>query len=374
MTSFIADKFQGMGKSALRKIFESAPPGAINFGIGEIQFPTPTLFLNEAARVLQEENIRYTANAGLQSTRKAVARYYEDIIEDDNVCLTVGAEEAVYATLKAILNLGDEILIPDPAFVAYDTIVGLLGGKTVRFNLNPATDFSIDFADLENKISSQTKALILSNPSNPLGKSLKDYDLDNLISICRKHNLLIICDEVYRELFVDTRPASMLEKYEHSIVISSLSKSHCMSGWRIGWAVSKNRQIMQAITVAHQYISTCASYLSQRVATLALSPSGLWEVDKIRQKLNQNRTIILTKLASTSANIIANDASPYIFVKTSVDDYDLTMKFINCGLIVMPGSIFGKNSKGWIRINYGLQKPDLEKGIKLLCRGFEDIK
>jgi len=371
MTSFIADKFKGIGKSALRKIFESAPAEAINFGIGEIQFPTPTLFLKEAERILREENLRYTPNAGLLTTREAIASYYQQKIEANNVCVTVGAEEAVYATLKAIINPGDQILISDPAFLAYETIIGFLGGETVKFDLLPEQDFSIDFDNLLSRISSKTKALILTNPSNPMGKTFEKEELDKLITICSKNNILIICDEVYRELFVKVPSTSMLHLYENSVVISSLSKSHCMSGWRLGWAVSRNIELIQAITVAHQYIATCASYLAQRVAVLALSAIGLAEVNKIRMQLNLNRAYILKKLSSTSAEILVNNASPYIFIKTTVDDYDLTMKFIDSGLIVMPGSIFGKNGKGWIRVNYGLQRPVLEKGIKLLCEGFK---
>jgi len=369
MNSFVADKFKGMGKSALRKIFESAPPGAINFGIGEIQFPTPSLFLDEAARILKEENICYTSNAGHISTRSAVATYYASNIVDEHVCITCGAEEAVYASLKAIVDPGDEILIPDPEFVAYETIVTLLGGSAVRFNLRPESNFKFDFEDLCSKITANTKAIIFSNPSNPLGRSLVEQDSCELINICRENNLIIICDEVYRELYTDTRSVSFLDRYENSIVVSSLSKSHCMSGWRIGWAVSKNREIIQAITVAHQYIATCASYLAQRVAASALSPAGLCEVDKIRKKLNENRSLVLSILASTNAVVLSNSASPYLFVKTSVDDYELTRKFINDGLIVMPGSIFGNNSKGWIRLNYGLEKPALEQGLELLRNG-----
>lgn len=370
MNKFVADKFKGVGKSALRKIFESAPAEAINFGIGEIQLPTPALFLKEAERILREEKIRYTPNAGLISTREAIASYYKHSIIKDNVCVTVGAEEAVYATLKSIINPGDQILISDPSFVAYETIIGFLGGETVKYNLNPEHNFSIDFDDLNLKLTNKTKALILTNPSNPIGTSIKREELNKLIEVCRKNKILIICDEVYRELYVEEKPETILNLYEHSIVISSLSKSHCMSGWRLGWAVSKNSEIMQAITVAHQYIATCASYLSQRVASLALSTKGLAEVNIIREYLNQNREYVLQELSSTTAEFISNDASPYLFIKTKVDDYDLTMKFIDKGLVVMPGSIFGDKGKGWIRLNYGLEKPVLEKGLKILCQEF----
>lgn len=367
MTSFVADKFNGVGKSALRKIFESAPAEAINFGIGEIQFPTPKLFLKEAERILREENLRYTPNAGLLSTREAIASYYQQVIDAKNVCITVGAEEAVYATLKAIINPGDQILISDPAFLAYQTIIGFLGGETVKFDLLPKQEFAIDFDDLLSNITTKTKALILTNPSNPMGKILSKEELEMLISICRKNEILIICDEVYKELYVNKPSSSMLNLYEHSVVISSLSKSHCMSGWRLGWAVSRNSELVQAITVAHQYIATCAAYLAQRVAVLALSPSGLAEVNKLRLQLNMNRKYLLGKLSETSTEFLLNDASPYLFIKTRVDDYELSFNFINKGLIVIPGSIFGKNGQGWIRVNYGIARPVLEDGIKILC-------
>jgi len=291
MTDFIADKFKGVGKSSIRKIFESAPSGAINFGIGEIQLPAPALFLKEAERILREENLRYTPNAGLPSTREAIASYYNHVISGNNVCVTVGAEEAVYATLQAIINPGDQILISDPSFLAYETIIGFLGGETVKFNLIPEQDFYIDFDNLISKLSSKSKALVLTNPSNPMGKTLSNDELRQLIDICRKHNILIICDEVYRELYVKNPSATMLELYENSVVISSLSKSHCMSGWRLGWAVSQNSKLIKAVTVAHQYIATCASYLAQRVAVMALSPSGLNEVNNISSAVKSESAV-----------------------------------------------------------------------------------
>ncbi|MCF7858180.1 MAG: pyridoxal phosphate-dependent aminotransferase [Candidatus Cloacimonetes bacterium] len=359
-------RFSGVEKSNLRQIIDKAPRDAINLGLGEIQFSPPDNIIREALKVVEHENIFYTPNAGLIEAQQAVADYY-DIDLDDNVCITSGSEEAVFATLFSYIEPGDEVLIADPTYLAYKTIIKMLNGISIDFSLNPESDFSLDKTDFENNISPKTKILLLNNPANPTGKCFSKKEINFMVSKCIENNILVVIDEVYRELFVEKRPETLLKKEGNIIVISGLSKSHCMSGWRLGWTVSSNPELIKPIIVAHQYICSCAPYISQKAAIVALSKQGMNLQNQIRKKLKANRLFLIDALKTSKINltILPNDAYPYLFIKFEIDDKLLVQELINSGLILMPGSIFGTNGKNWIRINYGVNKKKLAKALAI---------
>ncbi len=368
-----ADRISGIEKSELRQLFDKASPTAINLGLGEIQFPTLKIITDRAIDIIKQGNIRYTPNAGLPELQKAITDYY-NIQLNENVCVTTGAEEAIFASLFSFVSPGDEVLIANPTYIAYKTIIKMLGGIAVEFNLDPVSNFELDRNDFANKISSKTKVLLLNNPSNPTGKCFRKEEIDFIISICNENNILIIVDEIYRELYIDKRPRSFLNETGKIIVISGLSKSHCMSGWRVGWAVSNDPNLIKPIIVSHQYICTCAPYISQEAAITALSVEGLKAQNEIRLKLKSNREFVLKQFKQMLPDlpILNNTSSPYLFINVKVDDLALVNKLIERGLIVMPGAIFGSNGREWIRLNYAADKKKLAKGVPIIKKSLAD--
>ena len=370
-----ADRITGIEKSELRKLFDKAPPDAINLGLGEIQFPTPKIITDRAIDIIKQGNIRYTPNAGLPELQKSITDYY-NIQLNKNVCVTTGAEEAIFASLFSYMNQGDEVLIANPTYIAYKTIIKILGGIAVEFDLDPLSNFKLDRTDFTNKINSKTKVLLLNNPSNPTGICFSESEIDFIVSKCNDNNILIIVDEIYRELYIDKKPTTFLNKTGKIIVISGLSKSHCMSGWRLGWAVSNNPGLIIPIIVSHQYICTCAPYISQEVAIIALSSEGMKAQDKIRLELKTNREFVLIQFEDylPYVSILNNTSSPYLFINVEVDDRILVNELIKNGLLAMPGRIFGSNGKHWIRLNYATDKKKLAKAIRIIKKIYRVIK
>ena len=365
----ISTRLKNVEISLIRKLINKAPENAINLGLGEIQFPTPRLLLDHAKEVLRDGRIRYTPNAGLPELCEAIAGYYNSSYED-NICVTVGAEEAIFATLFSYLDPGDKVLIADPSYLAYKTIIEIIGGVPIYFDLDSKNDFKLDKNSFLSNISDATKMVILNNPSNPLGISFSEDEIEYIVETCFQKNIMIVVDEVYRDLSLQKRPDSLFERNGNIIVISGLSKSHCMTGWRIGWAISNKLELIKPIITAHQYICTCAPYLSQKVAVKALSAEGLKANDEIRKRLRSNRNFIIKriKLFSQDIYILPNTSSPFLFVNLQLNDLLFAERLCASGVIVVPGSAFGNKGKDWLRINYGIEIKLLEQGIDLFLR------
>lgn len=363
-----AARLSNLERSAIRKLFDNAPSDSINFGLGEIQFPTPEILSDRAIKIIKNNSIGYTPNAGLPELQSSICKNYK-IELDNNVCVTAGAEEAIFATLFSYIEPGDEVLISNPTYLAYKTIIKMLDGIPVEFELDPDNEFALGENDFLKKISPKTKILLLSNPSNPTGKIFSADEIDLIVRVCQKNNILLVVDEIYRELYIENKIDSLINNYENTLIISGLSKSHCMSGWRIGWAVANDPELIRPIIVSHQYICTCAPYVSQKIAVVALSDEGMAAAQsEIRAKLIDNRNFLLTEFINNfpQYRILNSNSFPYLFFRIDNDDIQFVNKMINEGLILMPGSIFGSNGKNWIRLNYAVDKNKLAKGINIL--------
>lgn len=359
----IAENIKFLEKSAIRKIVEAAPANSVNFGLGEIQFPPPRFLIDHAKQILDSKLLGYTHNAGLLELRESICNYYNTEF-NNNVCVSNGAEEALFATFFSYLNPDDEVIIADPTFLAYRTIAEMLGAKIVAFDLDAASNFSLNKISFQKAFSKKTKLVVLNNPSNPTGTCFGKDEIDLIVKTCAEKKVLLVVDEVYRELFIEERPESFLSHKADVICISSLSKSHCLSGWRLGWAISNQPELIEPIIKVHQYISTCAPTLSQEIALKAFSKTGMEESEKIRQQLLTNRKIVLDYLAGI--NILPNKSLPYLFVQVEVNDVKFAYELAKKGAIVIPGSAFGANAYGWIRLNCGIEKNSFLRGLKIL--------
>ncbi len=354
-----AKHLHSLAISKLRQIMDSAPRATINLGLGEIRFPLHPIFQEAAKEIISNKKLFYTSNAGLIELRKKICQYYQ-IPFNENICVTSGAEEAVFSALFAYLDAEAEVLIANPSYVAYNTIIRMMKAVPVSFELNK-NDFHFDEENFLQAVSCKTKAVLLNNPINPTGTTYSEEDLQFIADFCDTRNILLIVDEVYRELFVDLRVKTILNYAQNAIVISSLSKSHGLSGWRLGWTAAANPTLIEPIIKVHQYICTCASALSQEIALIAFSDAGNRIAESIRHRLDLNRNILLQQIPAK--NILPNNHHPYLFVKIE-DDLMAVNKLLQNNVVVMPGSAFGILGRGWIRINYAVSEQDLRKGIE----------
>lgn len=364
-----SERIASIQLSLIRRVLEAAPPGAINLALGELGYPMPQSLKDKATELLNAGNPCYTPNAGLIELREAIANSYSCNATANQICICNGAEEAIYISLMALINKGDTIAIPDPDYTAYPALCSMFDAKVRRLPFLNGFK-SIDWDVWESVLSSGVKAVLLSSPSNPSGFSFTTSDAKRFGELCNKHGIIVIVDEIYSLLYFGKVPVS-LQSYVHRLIrIGGISKSHCLSGWRIGWIMAPT-EIAPAMIKAKQYISTCSHWLSQMLAIYALSEAGMAVAETIRLQLKQSQAIFTdsmnSKLPAFVEAIHIPEATPYIMLKThNPDDLLIAEQLSKAGLICVPGSAFGETSKGCIRLNIGLELPLLEQGLIIL--------
>jgi len=245
-----AQRLRNIGKSATRVLYDSAPPGSINLGLGEPDFATPEVIRREAIRVIREEPITYTTNAGILPLRQKIADYHsEGLLSSftaDSVCITTGAEEAIFAVMMTILGPGDEALLPNPGYIAYPAIADMANADARYYATPAARGFEFDRENFARAVTNKTKLVVLNSPSNPTSRVISRDDLQFIVERLSQTNAYVMADEIYRDLYVDERPASISEFYDKTIIVSGLSKMMSMTGWRS----LKKRRSQRSVTKA----------------------------------------------------------------------------------------------------------------------------
>lgn len=359
-----AQRLQGIELSLIRQVLNLAPANAINLALGEIGFELPALLKDAAKRIIDSGNAVYTPNAGLPELRQAVADTFAPQLSADNVCICNGAEEAIYLSMLSLVNPGDIVAIPDPDYSAYPAIAGIMGATVVRLPFGDDLQ-SIDWDKWDTILAQGVKFLMLSNPSNPSGYCFSSRELVNLAELCNRFAITVLVDEIYSLLYYDKPMESFTGRFDHLLRIGGLSKSHCMSGWRIGWVLA-DTAIIPSIIKAKQYVSTCAPWLSQKLAIAALSPEGMQAVDSIRQRLRQNQSSAMRILRASFVNIVQPSAGPYLMLKIADDALTYARRAAANGVICVPGQAFGTVASPWIRINVGVEEQLLNQGLMRL--------
>ena len=363
---------RGIEKSMIRKISDRAKPGSISLGLGEPDLPTPDVILREAIRVIQEEKNGYTLQAGLPALREKIAGDYPHMnLNLDQVIVTAGSQESLYLILRSLVEEGDEVLIPNPGFIPYPTIIRMVGGRPISYRLPAANDFGFDIADFKSKLSPETKAVICISPSNPTGRVLSRDELRAMadaVNAIAPH-AYIISDEIYRELYyTPERPASISEFYPRTIVVSGLSKSMRMTGWRIGW-LAGDEAVMKAALVLHGYVVTCASSISQKAALAAWTDEAAKAREEYRAIFHHRRDHLLSLLRDElGLHCVTPEGAFYTMVKVS--EYGDEMKVAEAGLeqgvVTIPAAAFGDESKGFLRISFCADEERLSEGARRL--------
>jgi aspartate/methionine/tyrosine aminotransferase len=374
-----AERIRNVRKSATRRLYDSAPAGSINLGLGEPDFQTPEVVRKEAARVIEEEPTGYTSNAGLAALREPIAAYHSEGLQNtlsaDSVCVMNGAEEALFAVVMAIAGPGDEVLLPNPGFLAYPTIVEIAGARATFYHLPAARGFEFDRESFDRALSNHTKLVFIVSPSNPTSRVISRDDLRFIAERIKEAGIYVVSDEIYRELYFEDRPGSISEFYDKTIIISGLSKMMSMTGWRLGWAVGP-QEVIRHVTVMHQYVSTCASVISQRAAIAAFSEEGRKATAAMREELLSRRGVMARAIErELRLPYVAGEGAFYIMLDVSGfgESEDVATKLLAERVITVPGSAFGSEGRGYLRLSFSIGASMIEEGIGRIGKGLQRI-
>ena len=371
-----AGRLRGIEKSMIRQLFDRARAGSINLGLGEPDLPTPEVIRRAAVRVIQEEQNGYTTHAGLAHLRELVAAGHPQLkATPDNVIITAGSQEALYLALMTLVDEGDEVLLPDPGFVAYPTIVRMAGGHPIFYRLPARNAFAFDAEDFSRQLTSRTKAIVVISPSNPTGRLFSRADLAAMADALRDHPAYVISDEIYREIyFGDERPASISERRgERTVVIGGLSKSMSMTGWRTGWMCGAPEVIKSAL-VLHGYVTTCASTVSQKAALAAWTDEAEAARADARRIFRARRDELLSLIArELKLHAVAPEGAFYLMldVRAHGNSFEVAERLLEHGVITVPGSAFGTEGEGYLRLSFCADAATLTEGVKRIKEALE---
>lgn len=366
--------------SGIRKFFDIVQeiPDAITLGIGEPDFVTPWHIREAAITSIKNGQTSYTSNNGTIELRKAIAAYMQDRfgLQYDvahEMIVTVGASEAIDLALRATLNPGDEVLIPDPSYVSYVPNVLFAYGVPVPVRTYAEDDFRLNPAALRKAITPKTKAIILPYPNNPTGAVMGREHLEELAAVLRETEILVISDEIYAELTYGQNHVSIASidgMRERTILISGFSKSFAMTGWRLGYAMAE-KPLMDAMKKIHQYVIMCGSTMSQAAATEALAAgikNKYEDIIKMRNDYDMRRRVILKALNDMGLTCFEPKGAFYVF--PCIKSTGLTSEQFAQGLLsqqkvaVVPGTAFGESGEGFVRCCYAVSLKNINEAMR----------
>ncbi len=380
MRDFVSDRVQAIPPSGIRKFFDIAATmdDVISLGVGEPDFVTPDSILRAGISALEHGHTHYTSNSGTIELREAIARYLDRLYKInydpvDEVLITVGVSEALYLALSAILNPGDEVIIPEPCFVSYAPEVSLAGGVPVIIDTVVANDFQVTGAAVEAAITPKTKALLIGYPNNPTGAVMTRERLGEIAAVAEKHDLFIISDEIYDRLVYGiehTHFANLPNMRPRTVVLSGFSKSHAMTGWRLGYAVGPEA-IIAAMRKIHQYTIMSAPTIAQFAVADALDDADD-AVEQMRSEYNRRRRLMVDGFNNLGLACFEPRGAFYTFPSVAAAGMD-EMTFAETLLqeeqvALVPGSAFGKSGTGFVRACYATAYDQIEEALERIHR------
>ena len=378
MRNPLSEKVTGIKPSGIRKFFDivSEMKDAISLGVGEPDFDTPWHIREEGIYSLERGRTYYTSNAGLKELKEEISEYQKrrfglDYNPSGEIYVTVGGSEAIDGALRAMLDSGDEVIIPQPSYVSYEPCVVLADGVPVVIELKEEDEFKLKKEQLEEAITDKTKVLILPFPNNPTGAIMTEKDLEGIAEVILKHDLFIISDEIYSELTYGSRHVSIASfpgMKERTIVINGFSKSYAMTGWRLGYACGPKIILDQMLKI-HQFAIMCAPTTSQYAAVEALRNG---DVGYMRNEYDRRRKFLIKALRGMGMECFEPFGAFYVFpcIKKygmSSDEFAEAL-LTEEKLAVVPGTAFGGCGEGFIRISYAYSIEDLKNALERLER------
>ena len=372
--------------SGIRKFFDivSEMKDAITLGVGEPDFDTPWHIRDEGIYSLEKGRTFYTSNAGLKELKIEIGRYLErrygvSYNYNGEILVTVGGSEAIDIAMRAMLDPGDEVLIPQPSYVSYEPCCILANGKPVIIELKAENQFRLTAEELEDAITPKTKLLVLPFPNNPTGAIMEKADLEAIAEVVIKHDLFVLSDEIYSELtYTDKHVtiASLPGMKERTILINGFSKSYAMTGWRLGYACGPE-VIIKQMTKIHQFAIMCAPTTSQYAAVEGLK-NGDQDVAKMREEYNGRRRYLMHRFKGMGLECFEPFGAFYVF--PCIKEFGMTSDEFVTELLqaqkvaVVPGTAFGSCGEGFIRISYAYSLDVLKKAMDRIEAFITDLR
>ena len=373
---FVAEHISTLPKSGIRAFFDlvNTMDDVISLGVGEPDFTTPWSIRESGVYSLEHGHTAYTSNLGMPKLRKAICAYVRNHygIEYDSAseCIvTVGVSEAVDLALRAIINPGDEILYSEPCYVSYPAEIRMAHGVPVPVTTKVENGFALDPAELEKKITPRTKALILNFPCNPTGAEMPPDKLEKVAELAKKHDLLVLTDEIYSELSFGgghKSIASLPGMKERSVFLHGFSKAFAMTGWRVGYACAP-APLTDAMMKIHQYAIMCAPTVAQEAALDALK-NGEAEMIKMRESYRERRDFFVGGLNAAGLKCLVPEGAFYAFpsvASTGLSSEEFARKLLEKERVaVVPGTAFGESGEGFVRCCYATSREELNEALE----------
>ena len=386
MRNLLSDRIVELKPSGIRKFFDivSEMEDAISLGVGEPDFDTPWHIRDEGIYSLEKGRTFYTSNAGLKELKEEICTYLkrkQGVTYDstNEVLITVGGSEAIDIGLRAVLNPGEEVLIPQPSYVSYEPCVIMAGGVPVIIELKGENEFRLTAQELEDAITDRTKVLVLPFPNNPTGAIMERKDLEAIAEVIRKHDILVMSDEIYAELTYKEKPVSIVEiegMQERTILINGFSKAYAMTGWRLGYACGPKEIIEQMLKI-HQFAIMCAPTTSQYAAVEALR-NGDDDVQEMRTAYNQRRRYLMNAFREMKLECFEPFGAFYVFPcikEFGMTSEEFASRFLEEEKVaVVPGTAFGDCGEGYLRISYAYSLDNLKLAIGKLANFVEKLR
>jgi len=378
--SISSQRVNQIAPSGIRKFFDllASMEGVISLGVGEPDFTTPWHIREAAIYSLEKGYTMYTSNSGMPELRRELSRYLKDSYNlsydpDTELLITVGVSEALDLATRAILDPGDEVIMPDPCYVSYSPCVILAGGIPIMVPTNEENNFELNTSDIEARVTSKTKAILIGYPSNPTGAVMSREKLLRLAEVARRHQLLVISDEIYARLVYGVKHtcfATLPGMKESTIFLGGFSKAYAMTGWRIGYAAA-SKEIIAAMTKIHQYTIMCAPTMAQVAAIEALK-SGEPSVLEMVEDYNRRRLVMVKGLKDIGLPCFEPKGAFYAFppIKVSgMTSEEFAEKLLmEEKVAVVPGTAFGQCGEGYIRCCYATSLAEIEEALLRMGR------
>lgn len=387
MRTPLSDKITTIKPSGIRKFFDlvSEMKDAISLGVGEPDFDTPWRIREEGIYTLEKGKTYYTSNSGLMDLRIEISRYLErrfglNYDAEKEIIVTVGGSEGIDLAFRAMLNPGDEVIIPEPCYVSYVPCVTLADGVPVTINLKEENDFKLTKEQLLSAITPRTKILVLAFPNNPTGAVMTKEELEEIAEVVKEKDIFVVSDEIYAELsYGNTRHCSIASidgMKERTIVINGFSKAHAMTGWRLGYACGPEVIIKQMLKI-HQFAIMCAPTNSQYAAVEALRECDD-AVEEMRNEYDRRRRFMLSKLRGMGLKVFEPYGAFYIF--PNIAEFGLTSdefatRFLTEEKVaVVPGTAFGDCGEGFLRMSYASSLSNLKTAMERLEKFIDRLR
>ena len=378
--SLISHQVNQLSPSGIRRFFDliASMEGVISLGVGEPDFVTPWHICEAAIYSLEKGYTMYTSNLGMPELRQELSRYLRESYNlaydpDKELLITVGVSEALDLAMRAILNPGDEVIMPDPCYVSYNPCVVLAGGSPIMVPTNQENNFEVRAVDIEAEVTDKTKAILIGYPANPTGAVMSRDKLAQIAEVARRHRLLVISDEIYAKLVYGVEHtcfATLPEMKEDTIFLGGFSKAYAMTGWRIGYAAA-NEEIIDSMNKIHQYTMLCAPIMGQIAAIEALR-AGEASTAEMVEEYNRRRLVIVKGLNDIGLSCFeprgAFYAFPSIKVTGMTSEEFAERLLVEEKVAVVPGTAFGECGEGYIRCCYATSLADIEEALSRMKR------